>query len=111
MIFYPTNEQSTFITGMQFLSLTLFVTRDLLIMIYLSLTRTKDSVLLIFLIIYFLVPNMFSSVLSGLFFPLLTLPNSTLELVISILSPAIQSGIMIFLLISNWECFIPKFEE
>lgn len=91
------------------LSFLLFITRDIVIVLYFNLARKNTYLIFIFLLLYLSYPLNLNIIPAGLFFPSLNTGMSSL--ILAIFSPMIQTAIFILLFKMNWHKFMPSFKE
>lgn len=91
------------------LSFLLFITRDVLLILYLNLARKGSYLIIIFLLLYLSYPLNIQNIPSGLFFP--SIAGGPASRMLAIISPLVQIGIILSLFKINWQKFMPSFKD
>lgn len=91
------------------LSFLLFITRDILLVLYFNLSRQSGYLIMVFLLLYLSYPLNIRFLPSGLFFP--SFDHHYGSLILAIASPLVQIIIVLLLFKINWQKYIPSFKE
>lgn len=102
----PTQATNVLLITTSFL---LFITRDVLLILYLNLARQGKYLIIIFLLLYLSYPLNIQNIPSGLFFP--SIAGGSASRILAIISPLVQIGIIVSLFKINWHNFMPSFKN